>query len=93
MAREIHGVPSSPRAATAIDDRYLPAPPREFGGQINGNAAQSKSYWPARVVQPNEVPNILLIVRDEARFGAVGRERLPRACHGERHRTELDSAA
>jgi arylsulfatase A-like enzyme len=62
------GVPGSPDATTTIDGRYLPNPPQKFGGEINLNAAQSKPYWPARVAPPEDAPNILLIMTDDAGY-------------------------
>src|ERR1039457_4013893 len=64
------GTPGSPDATTTIDGRYLPPPPQKFEGQINLNAVQSKSAWPARVVPPKGAPNILLILTDDVGFGA-----------------------
>src|ERR1039457_5959854 len=64
------GTPGSPDATTTIDGRYLPPPPQKFEGQINLNAVQSKSAWPARVVPPKSAPNILLIMTDDVGFGA-----------------------
>jgi hypothetical protein len=61
-ARETTGAPGSPDATTSIDGRFIPAPPQPFQGQIELNAAQSKSAWPARVVPPRGAPNILLIM-------------------------------
>jgi arylsulfatase len=46
-----------------------PPPPQKFEGKIERNAAQSKTYWPARVVPPKGAPNILLIMTDDAGFG------------------------
>ena len=46
------GVPGSPGATTTIDGKQLPPPPPKFGGVIKGNAAQSKPWWPPRVVPP-----------------------------------------
>jgi arylsulfatase A-like enzyme len=68
-AQQTTGVPGSPSATTTIDDRYLPNPPPQFGGEINTNAFQSKPYWPARVVPPKGAPNVLLIMTDDAGFG------------------------
>ena len=62
--------PGSPSATTTIDGRYLPPPPPKFGGQINLNAAQSKPWWPPRVVPSKGAPNILLILTDDVGFGA-----------------------
>src|SRR5262249_15665954 len=64
------GAPGSPEATTTIDGSYLPPPPQKFQGEINLNAAQSKSAWPARVVPPKGAPNILLIMTDDVGFGA-----------------------
>jgi arylsulfatase A-like enzyme len=69
-ARETTGTPGSPDATTTIDGRYLPPPPQKFQGEINLNAAQSKSAWPARVVPPKGAPNILLIMTDDVGFAA-----------------------
>ena len=48
----------------------LPPPPQKFGGEIELNAAQSKPYWPMRVVPPKGAPNILLIMTDDVGFAA-----------------------
>ena len=69
-AQEGNGVPGSPSATTTIDGRYLPPAAQPFQGEINLNAAQSKPYWPARVVPPKGAPNILLIMTDDVGFGA-----------------------
>ncbi|OSI60258.1 arylsulfatase [Bradyrhizobium canariense] len=70
LAQQVTGAPGSPDATTTIDGRYLPGPPRPFQGEINLNALQSKSAWPARVVPPKGAPNILLIMTDDVGFGA-----------------------
>jgi hypothetical protein len=44
-AQQNNDTPGSPNATTTIDDRYLPAPPQKFEGEINLNAAQSKPAW------------------------------------------------
>ncbi len=69
-AQEIHGTPGAPNATTTIDGHVLPPPPQKFGGQIELNAAQSKPYWPMRVVPPKGAPNILLILTDDVGFSA-----------------------
>jgi arylsulfatase len=70
LAQQTTGVPGSPNATTTIDGRYLPPPPQLFQGEINLNALQSKSAWPARVVPPKGAPNILLILTDDVGFAA-----------------------
>ncbi len=67
---ETSPAPGSPAATTTIDGRYLPPPPPKFGGEISLNAAQSKPWWPPRVVPPKGAPNILLILTDDVGFGA-----------------------
>ncbi len=64
------GVPGSPGATTTIDGEQLPPPPQEFRGKIERNAAESKPYWPARVVPPKGAPNVLLIMTDDVGFAA-----------------------
>ena len=69
-AQQTTGKPGSPDATTTIDGRYLPNPPPQFGGEIKLNAAQSKPWWPPRVVPPKDAPNILLIMTDDVGFAA-----------------------
>ena len=69
LAQQITGVPGSPSATTTIDGKQLPPPPPKFGGKIERNAAQSKPYWPPRVVPPKGAPNVLLIMTDDSGFG------------------------
>ena len=64
------GVIGSPDATTTIPGTQLPPPDPKFGGVINENAAQSKAWWPPRVVPPKGAPNILLIMTDDVGFGA-----------------------
>jgi arylsulfatase A-like enzyme len=70
VAQQRTGVPGAPDATTTIDGRYLPNPPSAFGGDINLNAAQSRPFWPARVVPPKGAPNVLLIMTDDVGFAA-----------------------
>jgi arylsulfatase A-like enzyme len=67
--QQITGVPGSPSATISIDGRQLPPPPMKFGGKIGRNVAQSKPWWPPRVVPPKGAPNILLIMTDDTGFG------------------------
>lgn len=68
-AQELAGTPGSPSATTTIDGRQLPAPDPEFGGVIKNDAMSSKAWWSPRIVPPNEAPNVLLIITDDAGFG------------------------
>src|SRR5215831_9439466 len=63
--------PGSPCATTTIDGKQLPPPPQKFEGKISRNAAESKPYWPARVVPPKGAPNVLLIMTDDTGFGVT----------------------
>jgi arylsulfatase len=69
-AQQVEGAPGSPSATTTISGERLPPAPQKFGGKIERNAAQSKPFWPARVVPPKGAPNILLIMTDDTGFGA-----------------------
>jgi len=64
------GAPGSPAGTVTVNGQVLPPPPVPFGGEINLNAAQSKPFWPPRVVPPKGAPNILLIMTDDVGFGA-----------------------
>jgi arylsulfatase A-like enzyme len=70
MAQQITGVPGSPSATTTISGKQLPPPDPKFGGVIRPNAAQSKPWWPPRVVPREGAPNVLLIMTDDVGFGA-----------------------
>jgi len=68
-AQQASPPPGSPAATTTIDGRQLPAPPEKFGGTIGKTTADSKPWWPARIVPPKGAPNILLIMTDDAGYG------------------------
>ena len=65
LAQQINGEPGSPSATMTIDGKQLPPPPLKFGGVINETAADSKPWWPPRVVPPKGAPNVLLIMTDD----------------------------
>ncbi len=67
---KITGTPGAPTATVNIPGDVLPPPPQPFGGEIELNAAQSKPYWPMKVVPPKGAPNILLIMTDDVGFAA-----------------------
>ena len=69
-AQQASGAPGSPSATTTINGEQIPPAPQKFEGKIERNAAQSKPFWPARVVPPKGAPNILLIMTDDTGFGA-----------------------
>jgi arylsulfatase len=63
------GEPGSPNATVSIDGKKLPELPMKFQGVIKGSAVNSKPWWPARVVPPKGVPNVLLIMTDDQGYG------------------------
>lgn len=72
-ARSAHSqqaAPGSPSATESLNTKYLPPPPKKFGGEINVNASRSKPWWPPRVVPPKGAPNVLLIMTDDVGCGA-----------------------
>jgi arylsulfatase A-like enzyme len=72
-AQQTTGTPGSPGATTTIDGKQLPPPDPNFGGVIKDDALQSKPWWAPRVIPPKGAPNVLLIITDDAGFGAIGR--------------------
>jgi arylsulfatase len=72
FAQGTTGIPGSPGATTTIDGKQLPPPDPQFGGVINERASDSKAWWAPRVVPPKGAPNVLLIMTDDAGFGAPG---------------------
>jgi arylsulfatase len=66
------GTPGSSSATTTISGKELPQPDPKFGGVINEKASESKPWWAPRVVPPKGAPNVLLIMTDDAGFGAPG---------------------
>src|SRR5512141_3229262 len=72
LAQQITGVPGSPSATTTISGKQIPPPDPKFGGVIKEKASESKAWWPPRVVPPKGAPNVLLIMTDDAGFGAPG---------------------
>jgi arylsulfatase A-like enzyme len=66
------GTPGSPSATTTIKGDVLPAPDARFEGVIKQKASESTPAWPSRIVPPKGAPNVLLIMLDDAGFGAPG---------------------
>ena len=71
-SQQITGTPGSPDATVTIDGKELPPPPLPFGGVIKESAANSKPYWPPRVVPRKGAPNVLLIMTDDQGYGVSG---------------------
>ena len=70
FAQQTSGTPGSPEATTTITGQQIPPPDPKFGGVIREKAADSKPWWPPRVVPPKGAPNVLLIMTDDQGFGA-----------------------
>jgi arylsulfatase A-like enzyme len=66
------GVPGSPGATTTVTSNQLPMPDPVFGGVIKERATESVAWWAPRIVPPKGAPNILLIMTDDAGYGAPG---------------------
>ncbi len=71
-AQQVTGTLGAPSATTTISGQQLPPPDPKFGGVIQQKATDSKSWWAPRVVPPKKAPNVLLIMTDDAGFGAPG---------------------
>ncbi|HYK13510.1 MAG TPA: sulfatase-like hydrolase/transferase [Burkholderiales bacterium] len=72
VAQTVAGEPGSPSATTTLSGKQLPPPAPKYGGVINAKASESKPWWAPRVVPPKGAPNVLLIMTDDAGFGAPG---------------------
>ncbi len=72
LAQQVTGVLGSPTATTTLDGKQLPPPDPKFAGVIKEKASESKAWWAPRVVPPKGAPNVLLIMTDDAGFGAPG---------------------
>ena len=68
-AQTITGTPGSPAAKTTINGLQIPAPPQEFQGKIERNAADSTPFWPATIEPAKGAPNVLLIMTDDTGYG------------------------
>ncbi|SDB06057.1 arylsulfatase [Bauldia litoralis] len=68
-AQTVTGELGSPSATTTIPGDQLPAPQPKFGGEIENDALKSTPWWAPRIVPPEDAPNILLIITDDAGFG------------------------
>jgi arylsulfatase A-like enzyme len=71
-AQQVYGEPGSPSSSEFPNSKVLPAPAEKYGGVINRGAAQSKPWWPPRIVPPKGAPNVLLIMTDDAGYGVSG---------------------
>ncbi|QDV69272.1 Arylsulfatase [Rosistilla carotiformis] len=66
------GTPGSADATTTISGKQLPAPQPPGKGKTGPTVADSKTWWPPRVVPKKGAPNVLLIMTDDAGFGVSG---------------------
>ena len=72
QAQQVTGELGSPNATITINGQQLPPPDPKFGGVIKEKASESTPWWAPRVVPPKSAPNVLLIMTDDAGFGAPG---------------------
>jgi arylsulfatase A-like enzyme len=68
-AQQVTGQLGDPSATTTIDGKRVPPPTHPFGGVIKASAADSKPWWPPRIVPPKGAPNVLLIMTDDQGYG------------------------
>src|SRR5271165_4305935 len=62
--------PGAPDYTESISGKALPPMPPKFGGVIKQVESDSTTWWPPGVVPPKGAPNVLLIMLDDAGFGA-----------------------
>jgi len=62
--------PGSPAYGEPVTSKALPPPTPQFGGEIKQTAADSKPWWPPRIMPPKGAPNVLLIMLDDAGYGS-----------------------
>jgi arylsulfatase len=62
----------SPDFTESLDSKVLPPLPPKFGGEIKPVYSESKPWWPPTIVPPKGAPNVLLIMLDDAGYGAEG---------------------
>src|SRR6516225_819078 len=53
------------------DSDVIPAPRPTFGGTIEKNAADSTAWWQPKLVAPQNAPNVLVILMDDAGFAST----------------------
>lgn len=69
---ETTGTPGAADATTTISGKEIPAPLAVDKGKVGKTVAESKTWWPPRVVPKKEAPNVLLIMTDDAGYGVSG---------------------
>ncbi|WP_264566148.1 arylsulfatase [Flavobacterium sp. N3904] len=66
------GTPGTPSATTTISGKEIPAPQPTDDSKIGATVADSKIWWPPRVVPKKGAPNVLLIMTDDQGYGVSG---------------------
>lgn len=69
-AQQLDGPPGAPSTREFPDSRVLPLPTPPFAGDIEPNFINSTPGWPATIAPPKGAPNVLLILLDDAGYGA-----------------------
>ena len=62
--------PGSPSYTDSLKGGQIPPMPPKFGGVIKNTAGESKPWWPPTIRPPKDAPNIVLIMLDDAGYGA-----------------------
>src|SRR5277367_6434449 len=71
-AQQFYGTTGSASSTEVINGNQIPAPPVPFGGVLKPSVADSKIWWPPRIVPPKGAPNVLLIMTDDQGYGVPG---------------------
>ncbi len=69
-AQIIRGTPGAPDAVFTPNSKVLPPPAIPFSGTIEQGAVNSREAWPPQLAAPKGAPNVLLIITDDAGYGA-----------------------
>jgi arylsulfatase len=64
--------PGSPNYIESLKGGQIPPIPPKFGGVIKDTAEKSTPWWPPTIRPPKDAPNVVLIMLDDAGYGAEG---------------------
>jgi arylsulfatase len=69
-AQQFQGPPGAPGTLEFPNARVLPIPTPPFTGVITPNLIDSQPSWPSTIAPPEDAPNVLLILIDDAGYGS-----------------------
>lgn len=69
-SQQLQGPAGAPATREFPDSRVLPIPTPPFPGEIQPNLIDSTAAWSPTIAPPQGAPNVLLILVDDAGFGA-----------------------